>query len=882
MFGSFDFSRLTVARRIVALFFGTLLLSGCPGTEQKPDPVVADVPIAYIKRPVPVDEEGALLQSDVREPAAFVAGGDVYLRERASLSAPERNITAAVTRGKGDVKDLTTSFDGSRLLFALREPEIENAPAAEQPTWNIWEYDIAAGSLRRVISSDISARAGQDIAPAYLPDGRIVFASTRQRQSKAILLDEGKPQFAALDEDEDAAAFLLHVMNADGSEIRQLTFNQSHDLDPTVLDNGRIAFTRWDNMGARDQMSLYQINPDGTDLKLYYGAHSHQDPGGGEERQFLKARQREDGQVVVAVQPYRPYRFGRDITVIDAENFADASQPVWPGTAAGVSAERPATAVATSRGERIVAGGRYASAAPLRDGTGRLLVSWSPCRLVENDLIVSCTTERLARPGAVEAPPLYSIYVYDLAAGTQLPVVVPEEGVIITEAVAASPRKRTEFIPDLAAGAGLDAALVDENAGELHIRSVYDVDGVDNSGVGIATLADPVQTPAAQRPLRFIRVVKAVSLPGREVRDVPRSAFGPNRGLKMREVVAYAPVEPDGSVLVKVPANVALSFELLDERGRRVGAVHQNWLQLRPGERVECNGCHDHASGLPHGRRDGRPAVNAGAVTSGLPFPNTTPAWTAEMGETMAQTRARLDSTATTGVDLVYDDVWTDPAQAAPSASFAYRYADLGTDLPVAAACLNAWSSACRIVIHYEQHIHPLWSLSRQVLDTDGVTVLEDHTCTTCHNIVDGAGMPQLPAAQLDLSDGPSDQDADQFKAYRELLFADNEQELVEGVLQDRQVQATDGAGNPLFETDENGDLILDADGQPIPILVPVRAQGPSMSAAGAASSYFLDKFTAGGSHEGWLSPAELRLIAEWLDGGAQYYNDPFAAPEDD
>jgi hypothetical protein len=41
----------------------------------------------------------------------------------------------------------------------------------------------------------------------------------------------------------------------------------------------------------------------------------------------------------------------------------------------------------------------------------------------------------------------------------------------------------------------------------------------------------------------------------------------------------------------------------------------------------------------------------------------------------------------------------------------------------------------------------------------------------------------------------------------------------------------------------------------------------------------FFSKFDAGGTHAGWLSPAELRLVAEWLDLGAQYFNDPFAVP---
>jgi hypothetical protein len=66
--------------------------------------------------------------------------------------------------------------------------------------------------------------------------------------------------------------------------------------------------------------------------------------------------------------------------------------------------------------------------------------------------------------------------------------------------------------------------------------------------------------------------------------------------------------------------------------------------------------------------------------------------------------------------------------------------------------------------------------------------------------------------------------------------------------------------------------------GQPMQVRVPVTS---SMSAAGAlASGSFFDHFASGGTHAGFLDPAELRLIAEWVDIGAQYYNDPFAVPQ--
>jgi hypothetical protein len=339
----------------------------------------------------------------------------------------------------------------------------------------------------------------------------------------------------------------------------------------------------------------------------------------------------------------------------------------------------------------------------------------------------------------------------------------------------------------------------------------------------------------------------------------------------MREIVAYAPIEPDGSVRIKVPANVPLALSVLDGDGRRIGARHQYWIQVRPGDTVACNGCHGTASEAGHGNPQGPVSIYAGATTTGVSFPNTESALFADFGETMAQTRTRIDPVALRpSVDIIYDDIWTDAAAAgrAKDASFAWRYADLATPAPVSSDCQAAWNSLCRIIINYEDHIHPLWARDRGV-----------NTCTACHGTLDAMNNLQVPAAQLDLGDGPSDAEPDHLKSYRELLFGDNEQEIVGGVLVDRQVQATDGQGNPLFETDADGNLILDAGGNPIPVLVTVGV-APAMSAAGArASAAFFDLFDPGGSHAGFLDPIELKLIAEWLDIGAQYYNNPFDVP---
>jgi hypothetical protein len=586
-----------------------VVLAGCGASDgsvgvgqgQQPDPVAPDFAIAYTKGPLFDEDMQLQVNTDVRDILRFSVGTDLYVRDRASPTAAERNVTLRETQGRGDVMGVEISTDGTKVLFAMRGPVDPDLALddEDQPTWNIWEYTIATDTLRRIIASDITAEAGQDISPHYLPDGRIVFASTRQRQAKAILLDEGKPQFDARDEDRQEPAFVLHVMRDDGSDLHQVSFNQSSDYDPTVLDNGKVLFSRWDHAGGVNGIHLYQMNPDGTELELLYGAESHLTGTDNTEVQFLGAREMLDGRIMTVVRPFDHPELGGAITIIDTPTYVENTQPV--ASSSGLTG--PAQTAATPNQVRTdllpSQGGRFGSAFPLWDGTGRVLSSWAICRLAEPDpanptdptarIFVPCTDERLAAANPVVAPSLYGIWMYDPATQTQLPIVIGEEGMLIGDVVAAQPRPNPDSIPDKVAGVDFDADLVAEGAGILNIRSVYDLDGV--APVDIAAVADPVLTPPASRPARFLRVEKAVAIPDDDIVDLDDTAFGPNIRQGMREIVAYAPIEPDGSVRVKVPANVALAVSVLDANGRRITARHQNWLQLVPGQELSCNGC---------------------------------------------------------------------------------------------------------------------------------------------------------------------------------------------------------------------------------------------------------------------------------------------------
>jgi hypothetical protein len=878
---------------------------GCGGdqvltSEQEPDPVVVDVPIIFIKRSAPLDEDLQLITQDLRVPNEFVPGARLFVKPRASVSALARNVSdtaffteeqiAAATDESPlpgyDIKDLSVSYDGSRVLFAMRGPEIEDADDDEQPTWNIWQYDLTNDSLTRIIASDLAAEFGQDIAPTYLPDGRIVFSSTRQQANQAILLDEGKAQYQGLDESRDEIASVLHVMDASGNNIQQISFNQSHDLNPVVISSGKIVFSRWDNAANNNSINIYQMNADGSGLEIVYGRHSHNSDLTDDALQFTQLTEQPNGQLLAAVRPFSSDSWGGEYVNIDIANYTDNTTAIASQTGLTGPAQVSALFDTIIIDGSVSPGGAFSAVYPLWDGSDRLLFSWSQCRvfdpeqvLEEGDIrsILPCDQTLLDNPQIEAAPLLFGLWMFDPIENTQLVINVPEEGQFYTEVAAMQARP---FPANAQQAENFDQDLANDDLAQVHIKSVYDFAGVDVSEQGITVLADPSQTPVTDRPARFLRVLKAVSIPSEDVRDFDNSAFGRSRNQLMREIIGYVPIEPDGSAQFNLPANVPLAFSVLDENGKRVGERHQNWLQFAPGEVRTCNGCHTQNSQAPHGRADAEAdSINFGAVSTGSPFPNANPTLFADFGDTMAQTAGRINGVNYPNQDIQFDDIWADPAMQTPAESFTYSYASLNSALPITAACALNWTSLCRIQIQYPENIQPLFILDRQLFADDEVTLLEDQTCVSCHTPEGADGLAQVPAAQLDLRAIPSTDNADFLTGYRELMFNDNEQELVEGALLDRLIIVTDQNGDTVFEVDEEGELILDGEGNPIPVTQTVGVAS-SMSVNGARSSNrFFNVFNAGGAHAGWLSPAELKLVSEWLDIGGQYYNDPFKAP---
>lgn len=861
---------------------------------QVSDPTVAEKPLAYVKRPTPNDM-GTPISGDVRDPEAFNPGAHLMVKSKAALCASEVDVTAAIIGDTGDVRDPEFSVDGSKLLFALHKEDDDVDPPE---TWDIYEYNLSnplsqvSGSEnpKRVMTSSLFANKGDDVAPHYMPGNRIIFSSTRAELTRAIAADTGtggqfKPTIEATNSNNHA--FNLHSMADDGSDIKQLTFNLSNDLDPTVIRNipgleGKVLFTRWEHSPGRSQMSLYTMNQDGSDVQHLYGAHSHNTGAGNSEIHFTQPRETSGGGVMVLARQFTDTFDGGDPMLINVTTYVDNTMPTASNPGMTGPAQTSTTNYAVSTVPGVSLAGRFSSVFPLQDGTNRALVSYSLCFVDVVIDVTTMTTETracsdssvdLTDPNTTEAAPRYGVFIYNIDTNTVMPITTPIPDTYFTDIAVAQDITAPSYIPDTPNPSA-------EPTGILDIRSVYDMDGSFNAmgstATSISELANPatatgdkIQNPGLiERPARFLRIVKGAYLPDNDVRNFRGSAFGVNNGQLMREIIGYAPIDPDGSVRVKVPANVPLSISILDKNGRRIGNRHGNWLTVRPGETLSCNGCHDHTSGQPHGRSSAQPtSFYAGAPSDGSIFTNSTSSFTVHARDTMAEARTRLVSLELKPkVDIIFTDVWTDVTAAANMAvsrvldgDIAYSYNLLSTTPPVNnTSCLGAtgWDGNCRIVINYETHIHPLWSLVR----TDAMGA--DVRCINCHT---NTGV--VPAGQLDLTDGASDMNADHFKAYRELVSNDNE---VNAAGADVLVPGFDADGNPIM----------------VPITV-TRSVVPGS----ANGSRFFDKFTAGagatphctdngmGTCVPWLSVHELKMLSEWVDIGAQYYNDPFAAP---
>ncbi len=383
----------------------------------------------------------------------------------------------------------------------------------------------------------VTSGGGHDFDPLYLPDDRILFTSSRDNE---------------MDEYNHSPAEHLYVCDADGGNLERISFNQSDDFDPELMPDGRIVYTRWEHFGQQNRFPLFFTHPDGSGTFHLYGPHG---------RNFFHATPTPDGRLI-AIESTMIEGDAGPIVMLKTE-----SGPADPLSGPQSDHWDVVTAQVNNDGEPWPYGAfRY----PRAIGGGRFVASYSLPAATENDVDYGLYTFRLTQTGAGTAVDPARFQLQNLTFLYNDPAAQEYDAQLL------APRPRPPVIPStlnrsVDYGVFLAQDVFNRGLNDGQERPVRGVDAVDSIAV------------IAARPTR----------PG-EMNDFSANEF------EKRALIGMAPVDPDGSFRIRVPANTPISFATLDAQGRGF-VVKRTHLYVRPGEEFDrCVGCHeDRAAGGP-------------------------------------------------------------------------------------------------------------------------------------------------------------------------------------------------------------------------------------------------------------------------------------------
>jgi len=168
-------------------------------------------------------------------------GGGLY-----RLNVRTGKVTPILEDPAGSVRDPQVHYDGTRIIFSYRRGGSEH--------YRLYEVRSRGTGLRQVTPD----APYDDIEPTYLPDGGIMFCSSRCKRWVNCWLTQ---------------VAVLYRCEADGSNLRAVSSNIEHDNTPWVLPDGRILYQRWEYVD-RSQVHyhhLWTTNPDGTGQMTFFG-----------------------------------------------------------------------------------------------------------------------------------------------------------------------------------------------------------------------------------------------------------------------------------------------------------------------------------------------------------------------------------------------------------------------------------------------------------------------------------------------------------------------------------------------------------------------------------------------------------------------------------
>ncbi|MFA7693079.1 MAG: SUMF1/EgtB/PvdO family nonheme iron enzyme [Candidatus Hydrogenedentales bacterium] len=407
------------------------------------------------------------------------------------------------------IADIDLHFDGDKMLFSM---------LGSHDRWQIWEMATDGTGLRQVtpgLESDVD-----NYDACYLPDGRIIFDSTRCIQ--------GIPCVTGSD-----AVANLYSMDADGGNVRQLCFDQDHDWCPTVLNNGRILYSRWEYSDTPHYFSrlLFHMNPDGTNQVEFYGSNSFWP----NSMFYTRPIPNDPTKVVTIVSGHHGIaRLGELVILDPAKGRHEASGVV----------------------QRIPGYGQ-----PVEPVIADELVqnSWPqfihPFPLSDSFFLVS------ARLKPDKALGLYLVDRFD-----NMLLLYEEPGYDMYEPLPLRAQPTPPAIPDRVNLARTDATV--------YLMDVYE-------GPGLANV-----------PRDTVKKLRLYSFHYGYPHIGGHQHVGMEGPWDIHRILGTVPVAEDGSAYFQVPANTPIAVQPLDAENKAV-QVMRSWFTAMPGEVLSCVGCHE-------------------------------------------------------------------------------------------------------------------------------------------------------------------------------------------------------------------------------------------------------------------------------------------------
>jgi hypothetical protein len=444
-------------------------------------------------------------------------GGGLYVLERPGESLATRDLLQG-RLGTGSVLTPGLSWDTKRVVFSYSRCD------ESDPYFHLYEVGLDGSGLRQLTTGPY-----EDLMPAPLPDGGIVFSSTRRRGYARCFGAQFGDQWHV---------YTLHRMDADGGDLRTLSFHETNEWFPSVLHDGSVMYARWDYVDRHAVLhqNLWRTNPDGTSPVTLYGNQT-EDPHCCFEAQPIPHSNK-----LIATASAHHSITGGSIVLIDPEVGYDGPAPITRVT--------PDVCFPEAEGWPQ---SYYATPWPLSEDD--YLVSYSPKPLI-------------AEPNPND-PAALGLYLLDRSGNRELLYRDPAIG--STSPLLVAPRPTPPVLP---------SALPKEapDAGSFLLLDVYQgLPGVERGSV---------------KALRLLQILPKATPVG----DVPPIGLaGQEPG---RLVLGTVPVEPDGSAHFSAPARKPLLFQALDERGLAIQTM-RSITYLQPGERASCVGCHERRDTTP-------------------------------------------------------------------------------------------------------------------------------------------------------------------------------------------------------------------------------------------------------------------------------------------